>query len=214
MCGERDLWLGENAVHKSWLAQNLPGILRGLLMHSHDFSKHLTTNQTVSLNIEDFLCTYQMNLLVTWCSITPTSDLLSPTSASGLPHRHSQNKLISTTKMITLCLHICVLPWLHTAECLAPELGDFTATTGILLSADGTSHLNHTGPAQHHRPEPLHSVWQGESTENNFFLQGFSPSPLPALSGESTSTATGLPWQLLPGEGTFRKEPVHIQTPL
>lgn len=46
-----------------------------------------------------------------------------------------------------------------------------------------------------------------------FFLQGLSPTPLPALPGEGTSTAIGLPWQPLPGEWTFRKEPIYIQTP-
>lgn len=135
-------------------------------------------------------CAYQLNLLVLWCSITPTSDL-SPTSTSGLPHRHSQNKAISATKKITLCLHICVLVWLHTAECSAPELKDFIITTGILFSADGTPHLNQTGPVQHYRTEPLLCVcWgEGKSTENHFSCKG----SLPPLCLHSLEKAHPLP---------------------
>lgn len=52
-------------------------------------------------------------------------------------------------------------------------------------------------------------VW-GKNTENHFSCKGF----VPHLCLHSLEKAHPLypQWQLLPGEGTFRKEPVHIQT--
>lgn len=113
---------------------------------------------------------------------------------SSVSHSYTdipKKKLIRATKKITLYLHICVLVQLHTGECLAPDLRDFTVTTGIPFSADGTSHLNQTGPAQCYRTEPLQCVcvWGGEKHWKPFFLQGkLQALPAWALSGEGTSS--------------------------
>lgn len=141
--------------------------------------------QILSLNIEDFLCTYELTVLVTWCSITATSDPLSPTPTQTFPKK----KLIRATKKITLYLHICVLVQLHTGECLAPDLRDFTVTTGILFSAEGTPHLSQTGPAQCYRMNPCSVCVGGESTENHFFCKESCKPFLQGLSLEKAHPA-------------------------